>query len=323
MDIDREQPVLSPRRHTFRPPPPTDNSMDVDIPPPFANNDHKPPHLGSSQRGEVGTAPNNDEDSEHDDPPPRRGQHQLTRSVLPKGKGSQLLKNALQYFIRLLMGHFDTRQAPPSASTDPAQKEAFRATYRSRAHIQRDWSQQPVHANLRSNLSYLRQRDRLARLQNKGANQLNHISGVLLQYAANMMSRLNLHQWLPDLEEESDSLYNWAHRYICLEMFRRGVHLQHFGYFGVDAQLVSDDANTGLLEELYDNYVHHYLKKHFLQDFRNPGSVAMSAEQHSRQRQRRSVSSFMIFRNHLTKPKRRLPMLVMIGQRRMAFLDVF
>ncbi|KAA1135919.1 hypothetical protein PGTUg99_032904 [Puccinia graminis f. sp. tritici] len=83
-----------------------------------------------------------------------------------------------------------------------------------------------------------------------------HISDFNIRYVHTSLSQLGLSAWIPNLDEQPDSLYNEAHKICAIRTFRQLVVGGAYKYMNINNVYVDD---FDLLKQAYDHYVHYLL----------------------------------------------------------------
>lgn len=119
--------------------------------------------------------------------------------------------------------------------------------------------------------------------------QIIHVGSNNIRYAQGLMVRLGLRTWCPNLEEDSASLYNAAHRIAAITTFQELVAGQAYTYMNVNPKLVAD---TGLVIQAYNHYVHYVVLQKYLREKKEKGKVAAEAQNKRVSKNRERVHHF-------------------------------
>jgi len=81
-----------------------------------------------------------------------------------------------------------------------------------------------------------------------------HLSEFNIRYIHSSLSQLGITTWLPNLDEQPDSLYNVAHRMAAIKTFRECVAGNAYSFMNINHAFIEDFE---LLKQAYDHYVHY------------------------------------------------------------------
>ncbi|KAH9473976.1 hypothetical protein Pst134EA_001031 [Puccinia striiformis f. sp. tritici] len=101
------------------------------------------------------------------------------------------------------------------------------------------------------------------------------------------MNQLGLQVWCPNLDEDSASLYNSAHRISALTTFTELASTTAYAYLGIDPTMAGD---LTLLIPAYDHFVHYLQYENYRKELKEEGKVAKDAahKRFSKNRERAS-----------------------------------
>ncbi|KAI7967764.1 hypothetical protein MJO29_001041 [Puccinia striiformis f. sp. tritici] len=88
------------------------------------------------------------------------------------------------------------------------------------------------------------------------------------------MNQLGLQVWCPNLDEDSASLYNSAHRISALTTFTELPSTTAYAYLGIDPTMAGD---LTLLIPAYDHFVHYLQYENYRKELKEEGKVAKDA----------------------------------------------
>lgn len=101
-----------------------------------------------------------------------------------------------------------------------------------------------------------------------------HLGSNFVRYAQGLLARLGLSVWCPNLEEDSASLYNAAHRIAALTTFTELATTQAYAYLKVDPEMAQDMT---LLIPAYNHFVHYLQLNKYKKELKQKGKVAQEA----------------------------------------------
>lgn len=78
-----------------------------------------------------------------------------------------------------------------------------------------------------------------------------HLSEFNICYIHSFLSQLGIFDWIPNLDEQPDSLYNVAHK-MAIKTFRECVAGKTYAFMNVNQTYVN---NFKLLKQAYNHYV--------------------------------------------------------------------
>ncbi|OAV85983.1 hypothetical protein PTTG_00350, partial [Puccinia triticina 1-1 BBBD Race 1] len=138
-----------------------------------------------------------------------------------------------------------------------------------------------------------------------------HLGSNNICYVQGLMVRLGLRTWRPNLEEDSASLYNAAHRIAAITSFQELVAGQAYNYMNVDPRMASD---TALLIQAYNHFVHFVQHSKYQKEKKQAGKNAQDATHKriskNRERLRDAQKEFAILNKF---PRRYVDILSQIG----------
>ncbi|KAH9467227.1 hypothetical protein Pst134EB_002250 [Puccinia striiformis f. sp. tritici] len=88
------------------------------------------------------------------------------------------------------------------------------------------------------------------------------------------MNQLGLQVWCPNLDKDSASLYNSAHRISALTTFTELASTTAYAYLGIDPTMAGD---LTLLIPAYDHFVHYLQYENYRKELKEEGKVAKDA----------------------------------------------
>ncbi|KNZ53345.1 hypothetical protein VP01_326g8 [Puccinia sorghi] len=109
----------------------------------------------------------------------------------------------------------------------------------------------------------------------KFGRQLIHLCFSNIRYTEGLMVCLGLRVWCPNLDEDSASLYNAAHRIAALTCFQDLVPACAYDHMNIDP---SQANNMALLIQAYDHYVHWVVFSKYQKKLKQTGKLAEEAE---------------------------------------------
>ncbi|EFP75508.1 uncharacterized protein PGTG_00839 [Puccinia graminis f. sp. tritici CRL 75-36-700-3] len=101
-----------------------------------------------------------------------------------------------------------------------------------------------------------------------------HLGSNNVRYAQGLMVRLGLRTWCPNLDEDSASLYNAAHRIAAITTFQELVAGQAYKYMNVNAKMASQ---TSYLIQAYNHFVHFIQHTKYHKEKKQEGKNAQDA----------------------------------------------
>ncbi|KAA1079345.1 hypothetical protein PGT21_008685 [Puccinia graminis f. sp. tritici] len=108
----------------------------------------------------------------------------------------------------------------------------------------------------------------------KFGRQVIHLGSNNIRYAQGLMVRLGLRVWCPNLEEDSASLYNAAHRIAAITTFQELVAGRAYNYMNVNPILAT---NSALIIQAYNHYVHFVMLAKYQKEKKEEGKAAAEA----------------------------------------------
>ncbi|EFP93885.2 uncharacterized protein PGTG_19898 [Puccinia graminis f. sp. tritici CRL 75-36-700-3] len=112
-----------------------------------------------------------------------------------------------------------------------------------------------------------------------------HLGSNFVRYAQGIMAQLGLSVWCPNLDEDSGSLYNAAHRIAALTTFTELAATPAYAYLKVDPAMAQ---NMTLLIPAYNHFVHYLQAEKYKKEIKQKGKVAQEAsnKKHNKNRER-------------------------------------
>ncbi|KAA1127223.1 hypothetical protein PGTUg99_031925 [Puccinia graminis f. sp. tritici] len=101
-----------------------------------------------------------------------------------------------------------------------------------------------------------------------------HLGSNFVRYAQGIMAQLGLSVWCPNLDEDSASLYNAAHRIAALTTFTELAATPAYAYLKVDPVMAQDMT---LLIPAYNHFVHYLQVEKYKKETKEKGKVAQEA----------------------------------------------
>ncbi|KAI9626698.1 hypothetical protein H4Q26_017744 [Puccinia striiformis f. sp. tritici PST-130] len=101
-----------------------------------------------------------------------------------------------------------------------------------------------------------------------------HLGSNFVCYAQGLMNQLGLQVWCPNLDKDSASLYNSAHRISALTTFTELASTTAYAYLGIDPTMAGD---LTLLIPAYDHFVHYLQYENYRKELKEEGKVAKDA----------------------------------------------
>ncbi|KNZ57825.1 hypothetical protein VP01_2063g8 [Puccinia sorghi] len=200
-------------------------------------------------------------------PSPKRHPEQMQTADFPPRFTPT--KTALFVHIKILWGLLkqDSVPKPPELST----LEEFYKRFRRAEQIE--------DAVKSGSTNYVRQHEiqcfqNVQRGQVKCGNSIIHLGSRFVTYAQGLMSRLGLRVWCPNLNEDSSSLYNSAHRIAALTTFTELASTPAYAYLNIDPEMAQD---MSLLIPAYNHFVHYLQLDKYKKELKEKGKVAQEA----------------------------------------------
>jgi hypothetical protein len=122
--------------------------------------------------------------------------------------------------------------------------------------------------------------------------QFRRMESFMLGYMQAMLACYGMHQWNPDLNQPSDSLFNVACRFVVVGTFRQALVTRTYAAYRVPLKYAN---SCDLLSKIYDHIVHFHYAARFRKELDNPGSVLTTTELQARLSRRARVCTFMYF----------------------------
>ncbi|MBW0543487.1 hypothetical protein O181_083202 [Austropuccinia psidii MF-1] len=88
------------------------------------------------------------------------------------------------------------------------------------------------------------------------------------QYTKALLSKLGIHQWAPNLEEASDTLYNEACQISAIQSFCKVAIGGAYEHMNINLRYLN---GTKLLHDTYNYYVHYYMAQRFEKEMKEGG----------------------------------------------------
>jgi hypothetical protein len=123
----------------------------------------------------------------------------------------------------------------------------------------------------------------------KYGRQVLHLGSNNVCYAQGLMIRLGLRVWSPNLEEDSASLYNAAHRIAAITTFQDLVAARAYDYMNVCPKMATD---TTLIIQAYNHFVHYLCLVKYNKEKKQAGKLAEEARSKGVSKSRKRVSIF-------------------------------
>ncbi|EFP91134.1 uncharacterized protein PGTG_16879 [Puccinia graminis f. sp. tritici CRL 75-36-700-3] len=101
-----------------------------------------------------------------------------------------------------------------------------------------------------------------------------HLGSNFVRYAQGLMARLGLRVWCPNLKEDSDLLYNSAHRIAALTTFTELATTSAYSYLKIDRELAQDMT---LLIPAYNHFVHYLQYNRYKREQKEKGKASQEA----------------------------------------------
>jgi hypothetical protein len=103
------------------------------------------------------------------------------------------------------------------------------------------------------------------------------------------MARLGLRVWCPNLEEDSASLYNSAHRIAALTTFTELATTLAYSYLKINRELAQDMT---LLIPAYNHFVHYLQYNRYKREQKEKGKASQEAANKKFNKNRERVNFF-------------------------------
>lgn len=121
----------------------------------------------------------------------------------------------------------------------------------------------------------------------KIANSLSHIDQIYILYCQGILAKTGIRAWCPDLNNNSDSLYNSACRITALKCFRELLSSGAYNYMNPQPKYVNA---LPLFIQSYNHYVHFLMTEKFKTKMKAAGQVAKQNTRKVIQKNRERVS---------------------------------
>ncbi|MBW0544027.1 hypothetical protein O181_083742 [Austropuccinia psidii MF-1] len=202
-------------------------------------------------------------------PPQKRSPNQLLQSEIPES--FQPTKKAFCEHIKLLWGLIYQNSVP--ISPDYTMLKEFNTRFSFLSDI--------VTQSENHNTLPLVPLEEILTLRNtpprkkKIGNSIIHMSDFSIKYVVASLARLGICQWAPDLNEESDTLYNEAFRISAIQTFRQ-IAISG-AYKNIDINLMYLE-NIQLLTNVYNHFVHWYMAQKSKKEAKEAGKPVKDQE---------------------------------------------
>lgn len=130
------------------------------------------------------------------------------------------------------------------------------------------------------------------KVQVKCGNSIIHLGSRFVTYAQGLMSRLGLRVWCPNLNDDSSSLYNSAHRIAALTTFTELASTPAYAYLNIDPEMAQD---MSLLIPAYNHFVHYLQLDKYKKELKEKGKVAQEANNKKISKNRERVCTRLLF----------------------------
>ncbi|MBW0590134.1 hypothetical protein O181_129849, partial [Austropuccinia psidii MF-1] len=114
-----------------------------------------------------------------------------------------------------------------------------------------------------------------------------YLPDFLIRYVHSALAKLGIRNWLPNLYEQPDSLYNEACQISALRTFFQLAIGGAFQFMSINMTYLDD---LELLIQMYDHYVHYYWYGIFHKEQKDPGSHHRTNERKAIQGAHQTVS---------------------------------
>ncbi|KAI7965085.1 hypothetical protein MJO29_003183 [Puccinia striiformis f. sp. tritici] len=192
---------------------------------------------------------------------PKRHPKQMQKDDFPPGFTPT--KTALFTHIKILWGleKQGSVPRPPELST----LEEFYRRFQRPEQIEEAIKKPRTHFGVQSNLQFLLnvQGGRV-----KYGKSVVHLGSNFVRYAQGLMNQLGLEVWCPNLDEDSTSLYNLAHRISALTTFTELASTIAYAYLGINPRMAGD---LTLLIPAYDHFVHYLQYENYRKELKEEG----------------------------------------------------
>ncbi|WAQ87357.1 hypothetical protein PtA15_8A261 [Puccinia triticina] len=101
-----------------------------------------------------------------------------------------------------------------------------------------------------------------------------HLGSNFVCYAQGILAQLGLSVWCPNLDEDSASLYNAAHRIAALTTFTKLAATPAYAYLKINPVMAQDMT---LLVRAYNHFVHYLQAEKYKKEMKEEGKVAQEA----------------------------------------------
>ncbi|KNZ58949.1 hypothetical protein VP01_1828g7 [Puccinia sorghi] len=238
-------------------------------------------------------------------PSPKRHPQQMQKGDFPPDFATT--KNALYIHVKVLWGLLKQDSVPPAP--DLQRLREFYERFSSNEQVEKAANVASSPALIDSNEVQLFKTARAGSV--RYGRQVLHVGSHNIRYAQGLMVRLGLRVWCPNLEEDSGSLYNAAHRIAAITTFQELVAGNAYTYLNVNPKMAN---NIALLIQAYNHFVHYVLLLKYQKEQKQNGKIAQEAEHKriskNRERLRDARKEYAVI-NHL--PKRYQDIIAHIG----------
>ncbi|KNZ49250.1 hypothetical protein VP01_5124g1 [Puccinia sorghi] len=114
-----------------------------------------------------------------------------------------------------------------------------------------------------------------------------HLGSNFVRYTQGLMAQLGLSIWCPNLDEDSASLYNTAHRIAALTTFTKLAATSAYAYLKANPKMSQD---ISLLIPVYTHLAHYLQFKKYKKELKQKGKVAEEASNKKFNKNRERVS---------------------------------
>ncbi|PLW46368.1 hypothetical protein PCASD_05466 [Puccinia coronata f. sp. avenae] len=236
---------------------------------------------------------------------PRRHPQQMQTGNVPKEFNST--KNTLFVHIKILWGLLTQDAVPRTPELQNLQE--FYNRFSNSDEVDRAAKVASSPALISSNKFQLFQNAVGGKI--KYGRQVLHLGSNNVRYAQGLMIHLGLRVWSPNLEEDSASLYNAAHRIAAITTFQDLVAARAYDYMNVCPKMATD---TTLIIQAYNHFVHYLCLVKYNKEKKQAGKLAKEARSKgvskSRKRLQDARKNFAILN---TFPKRYVNIISSIG----------
>ncbi|MBW0518634.1 hypothetical protein O181_058349 [Austropuccinia psidii MF-1] len=229
-------------------------------------------------------------------PSPKRSPYQMLTSEVPED--FHFTKEALFIHIKVLWGMLEKQCVPPSP--DHTLLKEFFERFSNHDQVQ--------NAENSNNAASLIQQNDVQTLRDARAGRrkigkyIVNLEDFYFHYIRELLSKLGIGIWAPDLEDAPGSLYNESCRTVALMTFRQVACSGAYQYMRANLTYLN---NLELLQKAYNHFVHFLMAQKYKKEIQESGSNEREAKrrviQRRRQRLCRKRYTFSVSNNYPTR----------------------